>query len=160
MSTRRFAIRFVAGVIVATALGCGGGGGGGSGLPTSGTTTSVEFRYLAATAIDEDVQAAFPQCVSGVARTHIHPSWRSFDRINLMAMGAGEWRIAFNDVPVGIEDRIRISDPNACDTDPNGASTENVRANGVLLVRVVTTPGNGLEPGLAFAVAADGVVTP
>ena len=160
MSTRYFAIRLVAGVLIAIALGCGGGGGGGSGLPTTGTTTSVEFGYLAATAIDEAVRAAYPQCVSRVGRTHIHPSWRSFGRVNLIAMGAGEWRIVFDDVPVGIENRIRISDSNACDTDPNGASTENVLANGTLLTRVVETPGEGPEPGLAFRVAADGVVTP
>ena len=48
----------------------------------------------------------------------------------------------------------------ACATDPNGASTENVFANGILLTDIVGTPGNGTEPGLAFTVAADGTVTP
>ena len=41
-----------------------------------------------------------------------------------------------------------------------GASTERVSANGTLLTRVVDTPGSGIEPGLAFEVAADGSVTP
>jgi len=41
-----------------------------------------------------------------------------------------------------------------------GASTVNVSANGVLLLRVVDTPGSGVEPGLAFAVAADGSIDP
>lgn len=45
-------------------------------------------------------------------------------------------------------------------TDPNGASTMNVFANGVLLTRIVDTPGNGTEPGLAFTVSASGGVTP
>jgi hypothetical protein len=35
-----------------------------------------------------------------------------------------------------------------------------VSANGTLLTRVVDTPGNGIEPGLAFEVAANGSVTP
>lgn len=36
----------------------------------------------------------------------------------------------------------------------------NVFANGVLLTRIVDTPGNGTEPGLAFTVSASGGVTP
>jgi hypothetical protein len=41
-----------------------------------------------------------------------------------------------------------------------GASTEGVMANGVTLNRVVDTPGSGIEPGLAFSVSPDGIVTP
>ncbi|MEE8147710.1 MAG: hypothetical protein V3T24_08915 [Longimicrobiales bacterium] len=41
-----------------------------------------------------------------------------------------------------------------------GASTEGVSANGTVLTRVVDTPGTGIEPGLAFEVAAEGSVTP
>ena len=78
----------------------------------------------------------------------------------MTAAAADRWQITFDDVPVDSEQRIRISDPNACRTDPNGASTTNIFANGVLLTRVVDTPGNGTEPGLAFTVAAGGVVTP
>ena len=63
-------------------------------------------------------------------------------------------------VQVGSEQRIRISDPNACALNATGASTDGVSANGTLLTRVVDTPGSGVEPGLAFEVAADGSVTP
>ena len=83
-----------------------------------------------------------------------------FSRIDMTAVGSDRWEITFSDVPVGFEQRIRISDPNTCATDPNCASTQNVFANGVLLTRVVDTPGNGTEPGLAFAVATDATVTP
>ena len=58
------------------------------------------------------------------------------------------------------DQRIRISDPNACALNATGASTDGVSANGTLLTRVVDTPGSGIEPGLAFEVAADGSVTP
>ena len=75
-------------------------------------------------------------------------------------MGPDRWEITFTDVPVGSEQRIRISDPNTCALNETGASTEGVSANGTVLARVVDTPGNGIEPGLAFEVAADGSVTP
>ena len=139
-------------------MGCGGGGGSSPTSPTQPAT--VTFSYLAATALDAAVQQQFPQCTNGVAQTHIHPGWRGFSRLDMMALGSDRWEITLTDVPVGAEQRIRISDPNACDTDPNGASTQNVFANGVLLTRVVDTPGNGTEPGLAFAVSADGTITP
>lgn len=62
-------------------------------------------------------------------------------------------------MPVGSEQRIRVGDPNTCAENPTGASTEDVTANGVLLTRIVDTPGSGIEPGLAFSAAADGTVT-
>ena len=76
------------------------------------------------------------------------------------AVAPNRWEITFTDVPFGSEQRIRISDPNACSLNATGASTEGVSANGTLLIRVVDTPGSGIEPGLAFVVAADGSVTP
>ena len=121
---------------------------------------TVNFVYRAATTTDPDVQAMFPDCVSGVGLTHIHPGWRGFARVFMSAFGAMEWRISFVDVPVGSEQRIRISDPNTCALNPTGASTENVFANGVLLERIVDTPGAGTEPGLAFTVDANGNVQP
>ncbi len=130
-----------------------GGGGGGA-------TATVLFAYEAPTAVDPAVAAQFPRCVNGVGRTHIHPSWRGFSRIDMTAVGSDRWEIRFTDVPTGLDQSLRISDPNACRSDPNGASTANVFANGVRLLRVVGTPGNGTEPGLAFRVAAGGTVTP
>ena len=103
----------------------------------------------------------FPQCVQGVNVTHLHAGWRDFEAFALTAMGPDRWEITFTDVPVESQQRIRISDPNACAAlNATGASTEDVSANGTLLTRVVDTPGSGIEPGLAFEVAADGSVTP
>jgi hypothetical protein len=128
--------------------------------PAPGAAT-VTFEYRAATAPDLQVRARFPACFDGVGTTHIHPGWRNFARIDLITQGAMLWSIRFTDVPVGSEQRIRISDGNTCSaTNPTGASTTNVFANGVLLARIVPTPGAGTEPGLAFTVAANGTVTP
>ncbi len=127
--------------------------------PGSGPAT-VRFEYAASTSIDPAVAQAFPACVQGVGQTHIHPGWRNFARVNMQAVGADRWEIEFTDVPVGAEQRIRVSDPNVCAENPTGAATRGVRANGVLLTRVVDTPGSGIEPGLAFSVATNGTVTP
>ena len=101
-----------------------------------------------------------PQCVQEVNVTHLHAGWREFQVFALTAMGLDRWEITFSDVPVGFEQRIRISDPNTCASNATGASTEGVLANGTLLTRIVDTPGNGIEPGLAFEVAPDGRITP
>ncbi|MDY7231846.1 hypothetical protein [Hyalangium rubrum] len=114
----------------------------------------VTFVYKAATERNFDIA----DC--GVGPTHIHPSWRDYELVNFVAFGPMEWRRTFSDVPVGERLRIRVSDANYCDRDPNGASTENVFANGVQLTNVVDTPGTGIEPGLSFLVGADGTVTP
>ncbi len=128
--------------------------------PVGATTATVQFVYVASTAIDPAVAQQFPQCVQGVGQTHIHPSWRSFGRVNMQVAGADRWEITFQDVPVGGEQRIRVSDPNVCAQNSTGAATEGVSANGVTLTRIVDTPGSGIEPGLAFSVSADGVVGP
>lgn len=127
--------------------------------PGSGPAT-VRFVYSASTIVDPAVAQAFPACVQGVGQTHIHPGWRNFVRVNMQAVAPDRWEIEFTDVPVVTEQRIRVSDPNVCAENPTGAATEGVQANGVLLDRVVDTPGSGIEPGLAFTVAADGTVTP
>lgn len=120
----------------------------------------VDFTYQAPVAVSQSVRERFPGCVSGVGRTHIHPSWRGFARIDMIPSGQDGWRISFEDVPTRQQVAVRVSDPNACVRDPNGASTESVFANGARLTRIVSTPGNGVEPGLAFRVAPDGTVTP
>lgn len=121
----------------------------------------MSFEYRAATAPDPQVQAAFPSCFSLVGNTHIHPSWRSFARISLGAQGAALWTRTFDDAPFEVELSIRVSDRNTCSsTNPTGAATENVFANGVRLVRIVPTPGTGVEPGLAFTLQPDGTVIP
>lgn len=136
-------------LVLGLAAGCGGGGSGG-GFPT----VSVTIVYLAATERDPDI----PDC--GVGATHIHPSWRDFARVGLVANGPDEWWIEFTDVPPNRLLSIRVNDANKCPADPNGATTEDIYANGVLLTNVVDTPGDGIEPGLSFSVDADGEVTP
>lgn len=128
--------------------------------PGPATRATVRFTYEASTTIDPSVAQQFPACVQGVGQTHIHPGWRGFARVDMQPVGDDGWEIIFGDVPTGTEQRIRVSDPNVCAQNATGAATEGVRANGVLLVRVVDTPGSGIEPGLAFTVAPDGTVTP
>lgn len=121
---------------------------------------TVQFVYLAAAEMDPAVAEQFPGCVQGVGQTHIHPGWANFARFNMQVASANRREITFENVPTDGEQRIRISDPNVCAMNPTGASTEGVMANGVTLNRVVDTPGSGIEPGLAFSVSADGIVTP
>ena len=130
---------------------------------TTGATvqvTVVEFVYQASTSIDPDVAAAHAACVAGVGQTHIHPSWLSFSRIDMRAVGVERWEITFEDVPIDMLQSIRVSDPNVCADNPTGAATQNVSANAVLLTNVVDTPGSGIEPGLSFTVDANRQVTP
>jgi hypothetical protein len=122
------------------------------------TTATVTFVYRASTIPRADLPAALASCVSGVGHTHIHPSWRSFGRIDMTPIGSERWEISFSDVPVGVRQSIRVSDGNACDENPTGAAMRNVFANGIALSEIVPTPGSGTEPGLAFTVSADGRV--
>lgn len=115
---------------------------------------TVTFEYRASTVRNE----AVADC--GVGPTHIHPSWLDFKLVNLIAASDMLWTRTFDGVPAGPRLSVRISDANYCDRDPNGATTEQVYANGVKLTNVVGTPGNGTEPGLAFTVAPDGTVSP
>ncbi len=124
------------------------------------TTATVRFEYRASTAPRTDLPPSAQACVTGVGRTHIHPSWRNFARIDLTPVGADRWMISFADVPVNVRLSIRVSDGNVCDQNPTGAATGNVFANDVLLTEIVPTPGSGTEPGLAFTVNTSGRVTP
>lgn len=134
---------------------CGGDDG------SEDTGIVVTFVYQAPTALDPDVAAAFPSCVDSVGATHLHPSWRDYQRFNMRANGPNEWRLPFSAVPAGTH-RFRINDPNVCTENATGAVTVGIFANGVELTNVVDTPGGllGTEPGLSFTVAADGTVTP
>ncbi len=143
-------------VILLICAACGSNGGSSTTEPP--TTVVVEFVYDAATEVDPVVLQQFPQCVFAVLQTHIHPSWRNFERFEMTADSADRWSITFTDVPVDSEQRIRIEDPNECANHPNGATTENVFANGIQLLRVVDTPGN--VPGLAFIVSPSEEVFP
>lgn len=153
-----FAIR-IAAVFTLGVLACDGQTTPPSPAPASFRTT-VRFVYRASTTPRTDLPPSARGCVEGVGRTHIHPSWRNFDRYEMTPVGADRWEIAFTDVAVTIRQSIRVSDGNACDENATGAATRNVFANDVRLVEVVPTPGSGTEPGLAFTVLADGRVTP
>ena len=153
----RVAAGSLLGVVALTLVGCNG-----DPSPTgpSTTTASVRFDYRAATALNANLPALTQACVSGVGRTHFHPSWRGFARIEMQAVGADLWQITFTDVPIDERVSLRVSDPNVCTENSTGAATRNVFANDVLLVEIVPTPGSGTEPGLAFTVGANGIVTP
>lgn len=152
----------VGAMLAISAVACGGSSAPASPTPTAGTagTAGVRFVYRGSTAPRTDLPPSARDCVQGVGRTHIHPSWRGFDRIDMTPVGADRWEIAFSDVPVSARQSIRVSDGNACDQNATGAATQNVFANDVRLVEIVPTPGSGIEPGLAFTVTADGRVTP
>lgn len=145
--------------VLAVSAACGGDNAPASPTPAAGTA-AVRFAYRASTAPRTDLPPSTRDCVQGVGRTHIHPSWRGFNRFDMTPAGADRWEIAFSDVPVNARQSIRVSDGNACDENPTGAATRNVFANDVRLVEVVPTPGSGTEPGLAFAVDSNGRVTP
>ena len=133
----------------------------------------VRFTYLAPAVIDPAVERDHSRCVASVASTHIHASWRGWTRVEMRATAGDRWETVFSDVPLEEELAVRLNDPNACARHPHGATTENLFANDVRLVRIVETPGpdHGVtlnpspdgtpaEPGLAFSVAADHSVIP
>ncbi len=134
--------------------------GGTSPTSPSATRATVRFDYRASTTVSSDLPPSTQGCVDGVGRTHIHPSWRDFNRIDMQASGTDLWQITFTDVPITERLSIRVSDPNVCADNATGAATQSVFANDVRLVDIVPTPGTGTEPGLAFTVDAGGTVTP
>ncbi len=134
-------------------------GGGSSPTSPSDARATVRFDYRASTTVNPDLPPSTQACVNGVGRTHIHPSWRNFSRIDMQAVGTDLWQITLTDVPINVRLSIRVSDPNVCTENATGAATRNVFANDVRLVDVVPTPGTGTEPGLAFTVGAGGGVT-
>ena len=155
----RLIVALIAGLALPLAA-CDNESGGDTGLGPGPSNATVEFVYLASTEIDPAVLNDFPACVNGVGRTHIHPSWRNFNRIDMTPVGEDRWEISFVDVPTDELLSIRVSDPNTCAENPTGASTENVFANDVRLTNIVDTPGSGIEPGLSFTVMDAGTVFP
>ncbi len=127
--------------------------------PTA-TTVVVRFEYRASTTVSPNLPPSTQGCVSGVGRTHIHPSWQNFTRVDMQTVGTDMWQVSFSDVPVNVRLSIRVSDPNVCAENATGAKTLNVFANDVALGDIVPTPGSGTEPGLAFTVDATGRATP
>ncbi len=149
-----------AALLVIVALGCGDDEAptGPTPVPGSGGAT-VRIVFLGATTRRTDLPASAQACVNGVGQTHIHPSWRSFAALPLQAVPPDRYELTFNDVPAGMRVSFRINDQNSCDENPTGAVTRNVLANDVPLSQNATTPGNGDEPGYAFTIAPNGVIT-
>ena len=143
----------------ALVAGCGGYDNGSSPTPPGSPRATVRIVYRASVTPRGDLPQSLATCVAGVGQTHIHPSWRSFAAIPLQ-VASNQWEITFTDVPTTARQSIRVSDGNVCDENPTGAATRNIFANDVLLTQIVTTPGTGPEPGLAFGVDASGRVTP
>ena len=124
--------------------------------PSSGIAT-VRFVYSASTTTVSNIPPELLACVRFSEPTHAHIGWRGFELVNMSAVGADRWELNRTDVPVGPENHMLISDPNACFTEANGFAISNVTANGVALTRLVTDGGG---PAFAFRVAANGTVTP
>ena len=127
--------------------------------PTGPSTATVQIVFMGATARRTDLPSAAQACLSGVGPTHTHPSWRSFAGIPLQPVPPDRYEITFTDVPVNTRVSFRVNDQNACDQNPTGAVTHNVFANTVRLVQNTTTPGNGDEPGFAFTIASNGMIS-
>ena len=132
-----------------------------SGSPTSSSAgaPTVRIVFQGSTARRTDLPASAQDCVNGVGVTHIHPSWQSFAALPLTPVPPDRYEISFSNVPVNTRVSFRVNDQNSCDENPTGAVTRNILANEVRLIQNTTTPGNGDEPGYAFAVSASGVVS-
>jgi hypothetical protein len=130
-----------------------------SGPSSPSTPATVRVVFVGATARRADLPASAQACVNGVGATHIHPSWRNFEAIPLQPVPPDRYEISFTDVPVSARVSFRVNDQNACDQNPTGAVTRNVFVNDVRLIQNTTTPGNGDEPGFAFAMAPNGTVS-
>jgi hypothetical protein len=122
-------------------------------------STTVRIVFMGSTARRTDLPPSAQACVNGVGTTHAHPSWRNFDAVPLQPVPPDRYEFTFDDVPVDTRVSFRVNDQNACDENPTGAVTRNVFANDVRLVQNTTTPGSGDEPGFAFTVSANGVIT-
>jgi hypothetical protein len=152
--------RVVAMALSFAALSCDEPNGPSSPTNQSGSTTAtVRLIFLGATARRTDLPASAQDCLNGVGATHTHPSWRSFASIPLQPVPPDRYEISFTDVPVNTRVSFRVNDQNACDENPTGAVTRNVRVNDVPLSQNTTTPGNGDEPGYAFTIAPNGAIS-
>ena len=126
--------------------------------PSSNTTT-IRIVFQGSTTRRGDLPASAQACVAGVGVTHMHPSWRSFAAIPLVAAPPNRYEFALDDVPIDTRVSFRVNDQNFCDENPTGAVTRNVFVNDVRLIQNTLTPGNGDEPGYAITVARNGTVT-
>jgi hypothetical protein len=132
-----------------------------SGSPTSSGASAAAVRivFQGSTSRRTDLPASAQDCVNGVGVTHIHPSWQNFAALPLTPVPPDRYEITFSNVPVNTRVSFRVNDQNSCDENPTGAVTRHIFANEARLIQNATTPGNGDEPGYAFAVSPSGTVT-
>lgn len=123
------------------------------------SVATVRIVFQGSTTRRPDLPASALPCVNGVGATHIHPSWRSFAAIPLEPVPPDRYEITFMDVPLDTRVSFRINDQNSCDENPTGAVTRNVLVNDLRVIQNATTPGNGDEPGYAFVVVTNGVIS-
>lgn len=121
--------------------------------------STVRIVFLGSTTRRSDLPSSAQACANGVGATHVHPSWRDFASIPLQPVPPDRYQITFTDVPVSTRVSFRVNDQNSCDENPTGAVTRNVFVNDLRLVQNATTPGNGDEPGYAFAISPNGTIT-
>ena len=78
-------------VMSAALVACSDGGTS----PTSpgAARATVRFDYRASTTVSPDLPPSTQVCINGVGRTHIHPSWRNFNRMDMQAVDAGLWQV-------------------------------------------------------------------
>jgi hypothetical protein len=127
--------------------------------PSGSTMATIRIVFMGPTARRSDLPPSAQACVTGVGATHTHPSWRNFAGIPLQPAPPDRYEITFTDVPVNTRVSFRVNDQNSCDENPTGAVTRNIFVNGVRLVQNATTPGNGDEPGFAFTISPNGMIT-
>jgi hypothetical protein len=120
--------------------------------PTQSSAATVRIVFLGSTTWRSDLPASAQACAGGVGATHIHPSRRSFAAIPLQPVPPDRYEITLSDVPIGTRVTFRVNDQNSCDENATRAVTRNVFANDARLVQNTTTPGNGDEQQMMFAI--------
>lgn len=146
-------------LVVVASLGILACGESNPNISVGSPSATVRIVFMGATARRTDLPASAQPCLDGVGVTHAHPSWRNFAAVPLQPLPPDRYEGTFDDVPVDTRVSFRVNDQNACDENPTGAVTRDVFANNVRLVQNTTTPGNGDEPGFAFTISSDGVIT-
>lgn len=125
--------------------------------PTPTTTVEVHFTYQASTTVDPAVDYSTCSPTGVEFTTHLHFIWNEWDdRRYMQATGTLLFEYTAR-VPADQGLEIALHDPNVCLQGNVYVAPSELRANDVLLTRVVPVQDG---TGLAFRVGADGTVTP
>lgn len=120
-------------------------------------TVEVAFTYQAATTVDPAVDYATCSPTGVEFTTHLHFIWNDWDDRRYMTAAGPDLFEYSGAVPVDQDVQIALHDPNVCLEGSVYVAPTELRANGVLLSRVVPVQDG---TGLGFRVADDGAVTP